>query len=252
MQPNTPTTPSEDVAKKLPAAKIMIALVALLFAGGGYYIYQSGKTENIMDATMNNIQTKHTAPGYLDKNDPIVLSMKDRAITDLKESIKRGDPESPENTAVASQMEGWSQEKRDQFVALFEKSINDYTAQTHFSDVDVGTFMLVFRDFGEMDKGTIAENHDIRVQYLGGETYGAEFWQDGLAVYSEKNVPDHERRDVAKERYAIVRKSIEEGKQERYTKMMALLYTVEKDGSITFHDPFQPMYDFMKLSAPSK
>lgn len=252
MQPNTPISPPEDVARKTPAAKIMIALAALLFAGGGYYMYQSGKTEKIMDATMNDVQPKHAAPGYLDKNDPIVIAVNGRAVADLKQSIKRGDPESPENREVASQMEGWSQEQRDQFVALFEKSINDYTAQTHFSDVDVGTFMLVFRDFGEMTEETITKNHDIRVQYLGGDTYVAELWEDGLAVYSENNVPDDERKAVAGERYAIARKSIEEGKQERYTKMMALLYTRGHDGSMTFHDPFQPVIDFMKLSAAPK
>jgi len=46
-------------------------------------------------------------------------------------------------------------------------------------------------------------------------------------------------------KYEDVRNSIKAGKVERYTKVMALLYVQEKDGSITFHDPFQPMYDFI-------
>lgn len=115
-----------------------------------------------------------------------------------------------------------------------------------------------------MDQKKIAAEYDIRIQYLGSNKYAAEFWEDGLAVNSEANAlisanelaasgyakkhPDSGVGNVEKikETYANVRKSIKAGKQERYTKMMALLYTLEKDGSITFHDPGQPMIDFVK------
>ncbi|MCX6150584.1 MAG: hypothetical protein NTX22_08690 [Ignavibacteriales bacterium] len=46
-------------------------------------------------------------------------------------------------------------------------------------------------------------------------------------------------------KYEDVRNSIRSGKQERYTKVLALLYVQEKNGSITFHDPYQELYDFV-------
>lgn len=199
---------------------------------------------------MDSIQTKHVAPGYLGKTDPAFVSMKGRTLADLEQSIKRRDPQSDESKSFAAQAKSWPQERQHQFQALIKKSIDDYIAQTRVSDVDVGTFMLVLDDLGKKDQEKIAEEYDIRVQYLGGDKYVAELWEDGLAVYSEKNVPNHERKAVAAERYAMARKSIEDGEQERYTKMLALLYTVENDGSITFHDPFQPMFDFV-MTVPS-
>jgi len=67
---------------------------------------------------------------------------------------------------------------------------------------------------------------DIRVRNLGGEKYIAEFWEDSHIVHPEaKN---------------------EIGENARYYKMMALLYTLEKDGSLTFHNPFKPVIDFLK------
>ena len=122
--------------------------------------------------------------------------------------------------------------------------------------------MLVFEDLGKMDQKEIAEEYDIRVLYLGNDKYVAEFWEDGLTVNSEahalarahelanseyaKKNPDSGvgNVEVIKENYANVRKSIEDGKKERYTKMMALLYTLNKDASIIFHNPFQPLIDF--------
>jgi hypothetical protein len=47
-----------------------------------------------------------------------------------------------------------------------------------------------------------------------------------------------------KESCAHIWKSIIVGKQERYTKVMALLYTREKDGSVIFHAPYQSVIDF--------
>jgi hypothetical protein len=109
--------------------------------------------------------------------------------------------------------------------------------------------MLVFRALGKRDMKEMAEEYDIRVQYLGGNIYVAEFWEDGIAVNSEAHAlastNDPDDRAIVKETYADVRKSIETGKLERYTKVMALLYEQEKDGSITFHDPFQSVIDFI-------
>ncbi|MCX6175579.1 MAG: hypothetical protein NTZ27_12570 [Ignavibacteriales bacterium] len=214
-----------------------------------------------MKTTINNIKTKNVASVYLDKNDPKFISIKDRAVTDLKQSIKRADPESPENKLIAAQIKTWTSEKQNKLPVLFEKSIKEYTAQTQF---DAETFLLVFDELGKKDQKKIAEEYDIRVQYLGDDKYVAEFWEDGLAVNSEANAvayahelanseyakkhPDGDvgNVEVVKKNYANTRKSIKDGKQERYTKMMALLYTIEKDGSVTFHDPGQPIIDFVK------
>lgn len=254
MQPNSPFTPLNDPPKKLPIPRIVWAIVTLVVVGGGYSFSQSNRTGESMNTSKANVQARNGGPGYLETSDPVFISIKDRAVTDLKQSVERSDPKSPENKPFLTTMEAWPQQKKDRFHALVGESIEKYISQTRLSDdgtVDVGTFLLVFKDFGEMEEKRIAEEHDIRVQYLGGDKYVAELWQDGLAVYSDKNIPDNERKAVAKERYAIVRKSIEDGKQERYTKMLALLYTLKNDGSITFHDPFQPVINFMKLPAAS-
>jgi len=207
-----------------------------------YYVDKTGKR---VDEPMPEI--KPALDSIL--TDPVLKLIKARALSDLMELIKSSDPESPANKLIASQLESWSEEKLNQFWVIFRKSIEDYIVQTQLSGFDFGIFMLSFKDFQEMDKEKIVEDYDIRVQSIGGDQYISEFWQDGLAVYSEKNagnIKDEERKVVAKKRYAIVRKSIEDGTQERYTKMMALLYTLGKDGSITFHDPLQPMMDFIK------
>lgn len=171
-------------------------------------------------AMLFQLQTKNAknaAPVYLNKTAPIFKSIKARAVTDLKQSVKRTDPESPESKLIASKVEAWSQEKQDQWQALGGNLIKDYAARTHF---DAVTFIVVLSSFKEIDQKKIAETWDIRVQKLGGNKYIAEFWEDGLAVNSEPV-----------------------GKPERYYQMMALLYTQEKDGSIIFHDPFQQMFD---------
>ncbi len=184
------------------------------------------------DTTMNNIQTKHVAPVYLDKNDPIFISIKGRALTDLKQVASRFDPESAESKLVKT----WTKEKRNQLQTLGGKSIEDYTDQTHFDNV---TFMLLLSVFGKLDQKKIVEEWDIRVQYfeyLGGDYYVAEFWEDGLAENSEDYV-------LAA---ALSTLASTGNPQERYFKVMALLYTLEKDGSIIFHDPFQPAIDLFK------
>jgi len=257
-----PNTPSKELQKNLPVLQIISVIIALILFGSGYCFSQSHKIGQTMDTTINNIQTDDPAAVYLDKNDPIFISIKGRAVTDLKQSSGRSDPESNENKLIETQVKAWSKKKQNKLQTLYQKSINDYTAQTHF---DVGTFMMVFSEFGKMEQIKIAEEYEIRIQYLGDDKYAAEFWEDGLAVNSEANAlisahelatsgyakkhPDSEVGNVekVKETFANVRKSIEAGKQERYTKMMALLYTVEKDGSVTFHDPGQPVFDYIKV-----
>lgn len=169
------------------------------------------------------LQTKNAAPIYLDKNDPIVISIKGRAVTDLRQSTRYMDPESPESKLIETQVKAWSEEKKNQLQALGLPSIEDYTAQTLF---DAGTFMLVFSSFKEMDQKKIPEEWDIRVQHHGADKYIAEFWEDSHAVHPEAN------NDIAE--------------NVRYYKMMALLYTLEKGRSATFHNPFQSTIDFLK------
>ncbi len=233
----------------------------LIFFSSARSSAQSNEKGKTMNAKSNEVKKENSAKKYLDKNNPIFISIKARTPNDLKLSSERSNPESAENRLIKAQIETWTEEKQNQFQVLFEKSINDYTAQTHF---DAGTFMSVFSEFRKMDQKKITEEYDIRIQFLGGNKYVAEFWEDGLAVNSEANAlawahelatseyakkhPEDGVGDVEKikETYANVRKSIKDGKQERYTKVMVLLYTQEKDGSITFHDPGQPIIDFIK------
>lgn len=239
----------------------ILLVTILIFFSSAPSSAQSNEKGKTMNAKSNEVKKENSAQGYLDKNDPIFISIKTRAANDLKRSSERFDAGSAENKLIEPQIKTWTDGKKKRFHALFEKSINDYTAQTHF---DAETFLMVFGEFGKMDLKQIAEEYDIRVQYLGSDKYVAEFWEDGLAVNSEanalawahelatseyaKNHPDDGVSDVEKikETYANVRKSIKDGKQERYTKVMALLYKQEKDGSITFHDPGQPVIDFIK------
>lgn len=202
-----------------------------------------------MDTTMNNNQTKSAALVYLDKNDPIFIKIKGRTLTDLRQ---RTDTASTENKLIATKIATLTKEKQTQLEALFVKLINDYTAQTRF---EIGEFMRHFSELQEKDPKDIAEEYDIRVQILGGDKYAAEYWEDGIAVNSEehalawaqelaKRSPDN--KGIVKEvqkTYEDVRNSIKAGKQERYTKVMALLYVQEKDGSITFRYPYQALID---------
>lgn len=169
-----------------------------------------------------SIQPKNAAPVYLDKNNPIVRSIKGRAITDLRQSTKYMDPESIECQAFAERSEALTEERKNQFQALNGGVFEKYAEQAYF---DYSLFMLVFAGFNEMDKLKIPEEWDIRVQQLAGDNYIAEFWEDSHIVQPEaKN---------------------EIGEKDRYYKMMALMYSLEKDGKITFHDPFQTIIDFL-------
>ncbi|TSA26703.1 MAG: hypothetical protein D4R68_06955 [Ignavibacteriales bacterium] len=254
MQPNKPS-------KKRSSPQMIIAISALILLSNGYCFSQSHKTGKTMKAAINDNQTKKGTLEYIGENDPIFITISNRAIDDLKKSVERSDPESKENKLIAAQIKTWTPEKQNKLPALFEKSIKEYTAQTQF---DAETFLLVFDELGKKDQKKIAEEYDIRVQYLGEDKYVAEFWEDGLAVNSEANAvayahelanseyakkhPDGDvgNVEVVKKNYANTRKFVKDGKQERYTKMMALLYTIQKDGSVTFHDPGQQMIDFVK------
>lgn len=169
------------------------------------------------------LQTKNSTPVYLDKNDPIAKSIKDRAISDLRRSTRYMDPESPESKLVETQGNALSEEKKNQLQELSGQIIENYTIQTLF---DTGTFMLVISSFNEMDQKKIPEEWDIRVQRLVGDKFIAEFWEDSHIVH-----PDAKN---------------EIGEKDRYYEMIALLYTLERDGKVTYHDPFQPVIDFLK------
>ena len=205
--------------------------------------------------------TKKATTVFLDKKDPKFISIKDRAFSDLDEIVKSFDPESEKNKLIAVQTQTWTEEKRNECQALGEQSINDYAEQTR---LDVGTFIMVITSLGEIDQEKMEKEWNVRVQFMGTDKYIAEFWEDGLAVNSEENAvayahelanseyaKKHPGSNVGnveeiKNNYANTRKSIKTGKQERYTKMMALLYTVDDGGVVTFTDPFQPSKDFLK------
>jgi hypothetical protein len=242
------------ITPKSSALQMIIAISALILFFSESCFSQSDKTGQTMNS--NNTQIKNETPVYLDKNDPIFISINSRAGTDLKQSAN---PESPENKSIEAKINTWTEEKQNQFEALFVKTINDYNAQTN---LEPGIFMLTFSVFGKMELKEIAEEYDLRILYLGGDKYVAEFWEDGLAVNSEahalnyahelanseyaKKNPDSGVGNVGviKENYSNIRKSIVEGKKERYSKVMALLYALDKDGLLIYHNPFQPMIDY--------
>ncbi len=234
------------------SSQLIVGICALILFGSGYCFSQSNNPRQIMDTTNNNIQTKYLTPVYLDKSDPIFISIKARAVADMKQ---RADTASAENKLIAAKLSTMTEEKQTQLEAIFAQAITDYTSQTR------GEFMLHFKEVAEKDPKAIAEEYDFRVQNLGNNKYAAEYWEDGLAVNSEENAiayahelanseyakkhPDSDVGNVEeiKINYAANRKNINAGKQERFTKVVALLYVQEKNGSITFHDSYQSLYD---------
>jgi len=249
MQPNRPS-------KKIPSPQIIIAISALILFGCGYCFSQSYKTGKTMKTTKSNIKTKKAATVYLDKSDPKFISIKGRAFSDLYEIAKELDPESEKNKSFAT----WTEKKRNECQALGAESINDYASQTHLG---VGIFMTVLDGLGKTDQKKLEKEWDVRIQFLGvNNKYLAEFWEDGMEVSSEANAvayadelskseyakkhPDSDvgNVEVIKKNYADTRKTIKAGKKERYTKLMALLYTIDNGGAVTFINPFQPSIDF--------
>lgn len=254
MKHKDPIISAKELQKKTTALQIIYTITLLVLLGSGYCFSQSNNTGQIMDTTNNNIQTKNLAPVYLDKSDPIFISIKTRAVADLKQ---RTDTASAENKLIADKLRTLTEEKQTQLEAILVKSFTDYTSQTH------GEFMLHFKEVAEKDPKNIAEEYDFRVQNLGNNKYAAEYWEDGLTVNSEENalawaqevVKRQESAKVSpdikgnvqevKIKFEDVRNSIKSGKQERYTKVLALLYVQEKNGSITFRDPYQALYNFV-------
>lgn len=197
-------------------------------------------------------QPKKKQPAYLAKDDSIFAFIKSRAIADLQTSAKRANTASAENKILAEEMKSWDEAKRDRYYQLFQTSVHAYLKTVDF---DFETFMLLFTDFGEYQEKVLAA-YDFSVRYIGTNKYAAEFWEDGLEANSEANalvwahkILEKDAGDstgtinTVKETYAKVRRAITNGKQPRYTKIMALLYTNESSG-ILFHDPFQALIDF--------
>jgi len=255
MQPNTP---SKELRNKLPTLQMIIAISALISFGSGHCFSQSHKTGKTMKTTKNAVSV------YLDKNDPKFISIKGRAISDLDEVVKGFDPESEKNKLIEIQTQTWSEETRNECQAIGAKSINDYAEQTH---LDAGMFIMIITTIGGYDQKKLEKEWEVRVQSAGADKYIAEFWEDGLAINSEENAvayahelanseyakkhPDSDvgNVEVIKKNYADNRKTIKAGKQERYQKMIALLYSVDKVGAVSFINPFQPSIDFLKKNS---
>jgi len=206
-----------------------------------------------------NKQADVPALVYLDAKDPVFLNIHSRVLNDLKLSIKSADPELPENKKLAAKMETWPEEKQNQLQTILETSMNDYVVQTQLKTAifNYGTFLAILGSFRNVDQQGLESEYDIRVRNFGGDSFVAELWEDAEAhaLAIAKNPPD-DNLEIFKE---LIRLS--SGKQvistengatttqmvaSRYTKMIALMYTLENDGSLTFRDPYQPMIDFLK------
>ena len=242
-------------SRKISDLLIIIGLSALILLGNGYCFSQSNKTGKTMKTT------KKVETVYLDKKDPKFVSIKGRAFTDLDEIVKQFNPESEKNKLIDIQTKTWTEEMRNESQALGAKSINDYAEQTH---LDVGMFMTIITNMVDYDQKKLEKEWEVRVQSAGADKYIAEFWEDGLATNSEENAvayahelanseyakkhPDSDvgNVEVIKKNYADNRKTINAGKQERYQKMIALLYSADKVGTVSFINPFQPSIDFLK------
>ncbi len=249
-----PIASKNDSQKKIIALQIIYTIILMFFLDSEFCFSQDNYTARTMSSSISNVQIDYTAPVYLDKSDPIFISIKARRIADLK---KRTDSSSTENKLIADKMRTLTAEKQTELEAILVKTFTDYTSQTH------GEFMLHFREVAEKDPKIIAKEYDFRVQKLGNNKYAAEYWEDGIVINSEENAlawaKEVVKRQAAanvspdvngivqeiKTKYEEVRNSINAGRQERYTKVLALLYTQEKDGSITFHDPYQELYDYI-------
>ena len=206
-----------------------------------------------------NKQPDVPVPVYLDSKDPIFLNIHSRVLNDLKLSIRSADPELPDNKQLAAKVETWTQEKQNQIQTILETSMNDYIVQAQLKTTifNYGTFLAILGSFRKMDQQGLESEYDIRVRNLGGDSFVAEIWEDAEehALAIAKNPPD-DNLEIFKELIRLSSGkqvvSIEDGSTitqmvaSRYTKMIALMYFLEKDGSLTFRDPFQPMIDFLK------
>jgi hypothetical protein len=123
-------------------------------------------------------------------------------------------------------------------------------------------FILFFTEIKNIDIQKFLLETDFRVRVLDSMKYAAEFWEDGLAINSEKNAiayarelrespraklhPEEDLGNVEeiKKNYAAHRREITTGKTKRFTQLMALLYIQKSDKSLVFQDPAQAMFDF--------
>jgi hypothetical protein len=208
-----------------------ILLTALTLIGSENTFSQTNKTKQTMK------QTNET-PVYLDKNDSLFITIKDRAITDLKEWIRKMDPNSPEGKLMGEKVQALSKEKQGEMNELAQRSIGEYTTQ---ANLDEAIFMMVLGAFKEMSDGGMVEKWKTRVRSIDSNKYMAEFWADGQSVNEDISLV----LELHKMSDEYADKSINDGKQEQYSKVMVLLYTQETDGSINFNNPFQPMIDFI-------
>ncbi len=237
-------------------AGIFRIIGTLLIVGGTRCSSFTTTTDHGMDAPQTDDCGQEPAIAYLENNDPICTAIKNRVIADLKRNV---DPESADNKKLAATIPTLSKEKQDLLEAVMVRSLNEYAAATH---CEAGTLFREFKSLGSKEREALASDYEIRVRCLGGAAYAAEFWEDGLAVHSEAHAAADARdlavrasaqpsaidrrsnADAIMKAYAQIRTSIQEGRQERFKKVMALLYTREADGSLMYHDPFQSVIDF--------
>jgi hypothetical protein len=220
----------------LQKAIVLVALICLSSTDSFSQAPQASSEHGIANGAEGG-QAGSTVPV-----DSIPAIIKARAIADLRHLLQTSDPETPENKAMAAKMKTWPAEKHDRFMEFFESSINKYILKLKFEELDAATFLYILSEFKPMDDVWISEAYDIRIM-KSGKDYIAEFWEDGLDQHSEKlaikNAANPKQVETIKERYEIVRAPIRSGKNPRYTKMMALLYTTKADGSVVFVEPFR-------------
>ncbi|MCK9280247.1 MAG: hypothetical protein M0P71_06480 [Melioribacteraceae bacterium] len=246
---------SNKPSKKIRSLQMIIGMCVLILFGSGYCFSQS----NNSGKTLKTI--KNAATVYLDKKDPKFVSIKSRIFSDLDSLVKSFDPESEKNKLIDIQTKTWTEEMRDECQALGTQSITNYAEQTHF---DAGMFIMIITTIGKYDQKKLEKEWEVRVQSTGDYKYVAEFWEDGLAINSEENAvayahelanseyakkhPDSDVGNVEeiKKIYADNRKIIRAGKQERYQKMIALLYSIDKVGMVSFINPTQASIDYLK------
>ncbi len=191
---------------------------------------------------------------YLTKSDPVYIAIKARLVNDLTQSAKSSDTANERNKTISQKLRTLPEERQEYYQDIFISSLRDYNEQINF---DFGTFMMLYNELMKKDQKILVAQSDLRILFLGKNKYAAELWEDGVIANSEakalewaeqlsKRYPGNEETTIkeVKATYAKARKDMLSGKQQRYTKIMAFLYTKEKDGSMLFHDPGQVMLDF--------
>ena len=208
-----------------------IILIAIILIVSANSFSQTNKTQK-------NMNTTNPTTGYLDKNDSLFIKIQERALTDLKDWMRKNFKDSPETILMKEKIETLSKEKKSKIDEIVKKTFRDYTTQTN---IDEGVFMLILGSFKEMDEGKMVEKWDTRVQSIGGNKYVAEFWADENDVSDDVSIVLglHKMSDD----YA--NKSANKGKPEGYSKVMVLLYIKETTGSFNLYNPFQPIIDFI-------